>query len=186
MATSLRLIAPVLFAVVLAAPSPGPAQPRSAEETERERAIVDALRREDPAEADRYVALSNARAQAIADLRRAEAQYNAAGPELRSAFSAPLRRAQRTFAETSLALLDFFDARERRAIARYHEEIQRINTLLEDATFTRRATKMLGLETRCPLSAKSPHTLLGGVSRGATALPGTPASGGLGPFRGPM
>lgn len=135
----------MLFAVALAAPSAGPAQTRSAEETERERAIVEALRREDPAEADRYVALSDARAQAIANLRRVEAQYNAAGPELRSAFAAPLRRAQRTYAETSLALLDFFDTRERRAIARYQEEIQRINTLLEDRQRARaELQKLLG------------------------------------------
>ncbi len=140
-----RFVAPVLLVVALAVPAAGPAQTRSAEETERERAIVDALRREDPAEADRYVALSDARAQAIADLRRVETQYHAAGPELRSAFSAPLRRAQRKFAETSLALLDFFDARERRAIARYQEEIQRINTLLEDRQRARaELQKLLG------------------------------------------
>jgi hypothetical protein len=126
------LVAPVWLAVTLATPWAAAAQMRTQEETERERATIEALRREDPAEADRYVALSDARAQAIADLRRAETQYNAAGPELRSAFTAPLRRAQSKYAETSLALLDFFDARERRAIARYQEEIQRINKLLED------------------------------------------------------
>ena len=124
--------AAVLLSAVLAAQPAAVAQTRSAEETERERGFVEALRREDPAEADRYVALSDARAQAIADLRRAEAQYQAAGPELRSAFAAPLRRAQRKYAETSLAVLDFFDTRERRALARYQEEIQRINTLLEE------------------------------------------------------
>lgn len=129
--------AAVLLALACATPSPATAQTRPAEDTERERATIETLRREDPAEAERYVALSDARARAIAELRRAEAQYNAAGPELRSAFSAPLRRAQRTFAETSLALLDFFDARERRAIARYQEEIQRINKLLEDRQGTR-------------------------------------------------
>ena len=107
------------------------------QETERERQFVEALRREDPAEADRYVALSDARAQAIAELRRAESQYNAAGPELRSAFAGPLRRAQQKYAEASLALLDFFDARERRAVARYQEEIQRIGKTIEDRQRTR-------------------------------------------------
>jgi hypothetical protein len=131
------LVAPVLLTATLGAPWDVDAQLRTPEEAERERATVEALRREDPVEADRYVALSDARAQAMADLRRAETQYNAAGPELRSAFSAPLRRAQRKYAETSLALLDFFDTRERRAIARYQEEIQRINTLLEDRQRTR-------------------------------------------------
>jgi hypothetical protein len=127
-----RVCATLLVAVLLSAPTPAPAQPRSAEDAERERAFIESLRREDPADADRYVALSEARAQAIAELRRVEGQYQAAGPELRSAFAAPLRRAQRRFAEAGIALLDFFDARERRAVARYQEEIQRINKIIED------------------------------------------------------
>ena len=113
------------------------AQAPGAQETERERQFVEALRREDPAEADRFVALSDARAQAIAELRRVEGQYTAAGPELRSAFSTALRNAQRRYAEASLALLDFFDARERRAIARYQEEIQRVQKAIEDRQRTR-------------------------------------------------
>jgi hypothetical protein len=137
--------ATVLLAVLLATSSVAGAQTRTAEEAERERTLIEALRREDPAEADRYVALSDARAQAIAELRRVEAQYNAAGPELRSVFSAPLRRAQRKYAETSLAVLDFFDARERRAITRYHEEIERINKILEDRQRSRaELQKLLG------------------------------------------
>ena len=113
------------------------AQALSAQDNERERQFVEALRRDDPADADRFVALSDARAQAIAELRRAEGQSNAAGPELRSAFTAPLRRAQQKYAETSLALLDFFDARERRAVARYQEEIQRLQKVIEDRQRTR-------------------------------------------------
>jgi hypothetical protein len=120
------------------------AQP-PAQETERERQFVEALRREDPAEAERFVALSDARAQAVNDLRRAEAQYNAAGPELRSAFAPSLRRAQHKYAEASLALLDFFDARERRAISRYQEEIQRVQKAIEDRQRTRAdLQKLLG------------------------------------------
>jgi hypothetical protein len=124
---------------------PASAQTRSAEDAAREREVIETLRREDPAEADRYTALSEARAEAIADLRRAESQYAAAGPELRPAFTAPLRRAQRRYAEASLALLDFFDARERRALARYQEEIQRLQKHLEDRQRTRAEfQKMLG------------------------------------------
>src|SRR5688572_24903697 len=93
-----RRVAALLLAVVCTS-SIVAAQTRTSEETERERATVEALRREDPAEAERYVALSDARTQAIADLRRVEIQYNAAGPELRSAFVAPLRRAQSKYAE---------------------------------------------------------------------------------------
>ena len=120
----------MLAAAFLAAPTPAAPQPRSAEDAER--AFIEGLRREDPADADRYVALSEARAQAVAELRRVEGQYQAAGPELRSVFAAPLRRAQRRFAETGIAILDFFDAPERRAVARYQEEIQRINKIIED------------------------------------------------------
>ena len=130
-------VATVLLAIALAVPSAAAPQMRGADDVERERAFVDALRREDPTEADRYVALSDARAQAVTELRRVEAQYHGAGPELRSVFVAPLRRAQRTYAEASLAILDFFDARERRAVASYQEEIQRINKLIEDRQRTR-------------------------------------------------
>lgn len=122
---------------LLVSPLPAPAQTPATQETERERQFVEALRREDPAEADRFVALSDARTQTVNELRRAEAQYNAAGPELRSAFAAPLRRAQHKYAEASLALLDFFDARERRALARYQEEIQRVQKSIEDRQRTR-------------------------------------------------
>ncbi len=135
--------------VLLVPPSVQPliarAQTPEAREAERERGFVEALRREDPAEADRYVALSDGRAQAIAELRRVESQYSAAGPELRSVFAASLRGAQRKYAEASLALLDFFDARERRAVTRYQEEIQRIGKLLEDRQRTRtELQKLLG------------------------------------------
>jgi hypothetical protein len=119
----------------IAPPSVG-GQP-SAQETERERQFVEALRREDPTEAERFVALSDARTQAVNELRRSESQYNAAGPELRSAFVAPLRRAQQKYAEASLALLDFLDARERRTIARYQDEIQRVQKSIEDRQRTR-------------------------------------------------
>src|SRR5712691_776084 len=101
-------------------------------DNEREKAFVEALRREDPAGAERYVALRDARGQAIAELQRAQARYGAAGSELRPVVLRQLRDAQRRYAETSLALLDFLDARDRRALARYQEEIGRINRLLEE------------------------------------------------------
>jgi hypothetical protein len=123
----------------------GAAPTRSPEEAERDRAIVEALRREDPAEADRYVALSDARVQAMAELRRTEIQYNAAGPELRSVFAASLRRAQHKYGEAALAILDFFDARDRRAISRYQEEIKRIDQFLEERQRNRaELQKLLG------------------------------------------
>ena len=102
-----------------------------------ERAFVEGLRREDPAEADRYVALRDARNQAIAEVQKAQARYSASVPELRPGFFQQLRDAQRVYAERSLALLDFLDSRERRAVARYQEEINRINRLLEERAGSR-------------------------------------------------
>ena len=99
---------------------------------ERERAFVEGLRREDPAEADRYRALRDARNQAVDEVQKAQQRYAAAGPELRSLFARELRDAQRQYARRSLALLDFLDARERRALARYQDEIGRINRILEE------------------------------------------------------
>ena len=83
---------------------------------EREQAFVEALRRENPDEASRYVALRDARNQAIDDVKKAQARYSAGGPELRPMFVQQMRDAQRVYAERSLALLDFLDARERRAL----------------------------------------------------------------------
>ena len=71
---------------------------------ERERVFVEALRREDPGGAERYLALRDACGQAIAELQRVQAQYSAAGSELRLIFLRQLRDAQRQVAESSLAL----------------------------------------------------------------------------------
>jgi len=122
----------VLFASVpgVLAQRPG----RGGADDERERAFVEALRREDPADAERYVALRDARGQAIAELQSIRARYGAAGSELRPLFLGQLKDAQRRYAESSLALLDFLDARDRRALTRYQEEISRINRLLEEHT----------------------------------------------------
>ena len=45
--------------------------------------------------------------------------------------------ARKKYAETSLALLDFYDARDRAGIVRYQEEIDRINALIEERKRTR-------------------------------------------------
>ena len=119
--------------IALAAPPRVLAQtPSSAPNDGREQAFVESLRREGAAVAERYVALRDARGKAIAELERAETQYRAAGVELRSVFLSPLRQARRNYAATSLALLDFFDERDRQAVSRYQEEIVRINGALEE------------------------------------------------------
>jgi hypothetical protein len=99
---------------------------------ERERGFVEGLRREDPASAERYVALRDARRQAMTALQKAQSQYAAAGPELRPLVIRQLQDAQRQYAKSSIAFLDFLDARDRRFLARYQEEIGRINKVLED------------------------------------------------------
>ena len=43
-----------------------------------------------------------------------------------------LRDAQLQYAKSSLAFLDFLDARDRRTLARYQDEIGRITKVLED------------------------------------------------------
>ena len=119
------------------------AQPPAATDAEREQAFIDALRREDPATADRYVALRDARVQALAELRRVESQYNAVGPELRPLYAPTLGQAQKKYAETSLALLEFYDARDREAVARYTGEIGKINAAIDARRKTREELEKL-------------------------------------------
>ena len=123
----------LLVLLALAGPAGAAAQPRDpAGEEARERSYVDALRREDAAIADRYVALRDARARAIADVRRAQERLNAMPRELRAGLVGEVRQAERAYAERSLALLDFLDALDRGAIARYEEEIGRVRRHLEE------------------------------------------------------
>ena len=135
----MRLFSAALIAAVLSvvpgalAQTPGGAGAAD----ERERAFVEALRREDPGEADRYVSLRDARNQAMDEVQKAQARYNAAGPELRPLFLQQMKDARRHYAERSLALLDFLDLRERRALMRYQEEIGRINRILEERARSR-------------------------------------------------
>ena len=138
--TAFRVVVTATLIAVAIAPIPGArAQtPGSASVAdERERAFVEGLRREDPGEADRYVALRDARNQAIAEIQKVQARYSAAGPELRPVFVQQLRDAQRHYATSALALLDFLEGRERRLVARYQEEISRINRTLEERARSR-------------------------------------------------
>ena len=108
-----------------------------------ELAFVEALRREDPASAERYVTLRDARSKAIAELERVRAQYGAVGAELRSVVLPQLRQAQRNYAESTIALLEFLEARDRRLLATYQEQITRINKVLEE--HARKREEMLRL-----------------------------------------
>ena len=77
------------------------------------------------------------RRAAIAELQKVQTRYAAAGPELRPVMLPQLKDAQRRYAETSLAVLDFLEARDRRALARYEEEIGRIKAVLDEHSRTR-------------------------------------------------
>jgi len=117
-----RLIA--LLAVLLLAPTAIPAQD--------EAAIVEYMRRLGPELAERYIALRDAQAAAVAELGRATERYNAGGPALRSVSLPALRQAKRRYAETSLALLEFLDARDRQVIGRLEADIERLKRGLDD------------------------------------------------------
>lgn len=131
-------IGAMLIAVLATSTPLALAQERNpAADDERDRAFVEALRREDPADAARYTELRDARRSAIAELQKVQARYGAAGPELRPVLLPQLKEAQRRYAEGSLAVLDFLDARDRRALARYEEEIGRIKALLDEHVRTR-------------------------------------------------
>ena len=122
---------------VVAAPVSRAQERRVPGEEAREQGFIDGLRREDPASADQYVHLRDARMEAIAELRRVQGQYGAAGPELRSVFVKPLRAAERRYVEASLALIDFLEKRDRRILEKLQEEIGRVNTALEQHRRTR-------------------------------------------------
>ena len=81
--------------------------------------------------------LRDARAKAIAELERAQQRYAAVGPELRAVALPQLRQAQRSYAESTLAVLDFLDARDRRLLSTYQEQTNRINKALEERARTR-------------------------------------------------
>jgi hypothetical protein len=124
--------------VILAIATAAVAQPRTVDDdTAREHTLIEALRAESGALADRYIALRDERARALAGLRKVEAQYNGIGPGLRQIYAAPYRDARRTYATASLALLDFFEARDRAMITRYQEEIGKIDGFIEQRRQTR-------------------------------------------------
>ena len=135
----------VLVVAVLALPGSAGAQGGREVDEERERQFVETLRREDPADAERWEILRDTRRRALSELREAENQYGAAGPVLRPLALPRLTQTQRKYAETSLAVLDFLDARDRRIVANYENAVKQINGILEERKRTRAEfQKMLG------------------------------------------
>ena len=128
---------------ILASPSGAAAQQDRGAAAAREQAFIENLRREDPASADRYIALRKTQEQAIAELRRREGQVNAMPPELRGPMLPQLKQARRTYVDSQLKIFDFLDERDRRMIARLQEDIAQFNLSLEDRRRAREELKKL-------------------------------------------
>jgi len=109
-----------------------PAQQGRDDQAERERAFVEALRAEDPASAEKFIALNEARQQAVAELQKTEARANAMPPEIRITLLPQLKQARKKYAESQIKMLDFLDERDRRLITRLQEEIARFNHQLDE------------------------------------------------------
>src|SRR6266508_579360 len=137
---------PILWAMllaILASPCVAAAQPDKGDGTTREKAFVEALRREDPASADRFIALRDAQQKALAELQSTESRANAVPPVLRPSFLPQLKQARQKYVESELKLLAFLDERDRAIVARLEEEIGRFKRELEKRQKSRDELKKL-------------------------------------------
>jgi hypothetical protein len=107
------------------------AAPASAQAPDRDQSFIEYLRRQDPAAAERFVTLRNARDAALADLNEAAQRYSAGGPALRPVSLPALQKARRRYADASLALLDFLDERDRATIAKLEADVERVKHSIE-------------------------------------------------------
>jgi hypothetical protein len=126
-----RSILWAMLLAILASPFVAAAQPDKGDSAAREKAFIEALRREDPASADRFIALRDARQKAFAELQGTESRANAAPPVLRPSFLPQLKQARQKYVDSQLKILDFLDERDRGIVARLQEEIGRFNRELE-------------------------------------------------------
>jgi len=132
-----------LLLAILASPDVLSAQADKGDAAARERAFIETLRRENPASADRFIALRDAAQQALAELRRREAQVNAMLPGLRGPLLPPLKQAQRNYVDAQFKILDFLDERDRRIIANLQEDIAQFKRALEERQRSREELKKL-------------------------------------------
>ena len=135
-----RPLAGAVLAVLLlgiAATAAAQAPPAERGEADSARAFIEMLRRTDPAAAATFTALREARDRSVAEMREAEAQFAAAGPELRAAFIARVRGARRRYAEASLAVLEFLDARDAKTLRDYRAAVAELTALIEHRRQTR-------------------------------------------------
>ena len=135
-----------LYAILLAtlvAPSVAVGQQDRGDTAAREQAFIDILRREDPASAERFIALRDAQQQALAELRHKEGQVNAMPLSLRGSFIPQLKQARRKYVESELKVLDFLDEHDRRTMLRLKEDLARLNQILEERQRSRDELKKL-------------------------------------------
>jgi hypothetical protein len=121
-------LAAAALAVLLAA-APAAAQPPRTPDAE-EQAFLDALRRSDPVGYERFTALRAERDRRQAEVQRLQQQMRTAG-ELRTVVLPQLKAARRKWADSAIALLDFLDERDRKALAEYQTAVAQITSILD-------------------------------------------------------
>lgn len=141
-----RSILWAMLLAILAPPCVAAAQSDKGDDATREIAFIEALRHEDPASADRFIALRDAQQKALADLRSTESRANAVPPALRSSFLPQLKQARQKYVDSQIKILDFLDERDRGIVARLQEEIDRFNRELEGRQKSRDELKRLLVE----------------------------------------
>jgi hypothetical protein len=132
-----------ILLAILASPFIAAAQPDKGDSAVREKAFIEALRREDPASASRFIALHDAQQKALAELQSTESRANAVPPALRPSFLPKLKQARQKYVDSQLKILDFLDERDRGIVARLQEEIGRFNRELEGRQKSRDELKKL-------------------------------------------
>jgi hypothetical protein len=138
-----RSILWAMLLAILASPFVAAAQPDKGDSAAREQAFIEALRREDPASADRFIALRDAQQKALAELQSTASRANALPPALRPSFLPQLKDARRKYVDSQLKILDFLDDHDRGIVARLQEEIGRFKRELEGRQKSRDELKKL-------------------------------------------
>jgi len=118
--------------------APAFAQPAAKDRgADQDAGFIEYLRRQDPAAAERFITLRNAREAALAEMQQATERYGAGGPALRPVSLPALQQARKRYAEASLALLDFLDERDRAVIAKLEADVERVKHSLENRAHDR-------------------------------------------------
>jgi hypothetical protein len=138
-----RSILCAMLLAILASAFVSAAQPDEGDSAAREKAFIEALQRENPASAARFIALRDAQQKALAELQSTEGRANAAPPALRPSFLPQLKQARKKYVDSQLKILDFLDERDRGIVARLQEEIGRFNRELEGRQKSRDELKKL-------------------------------------------